>query len=352
MARVLFTVCGVGLGHASRASIIIRELKKKHEIKILTYGDAVEFLEREFDNVEEVDWFKIHFKKGRISKSKTFAFNLPYLPSVSAKNYSKIKKSIDEFKPDVIVSDFDVFGIYASKIFNIPSILISNLHAEKFFQPELNLDEKLEQKLTDDMLLSAFPKPTHCVVTSIIKPTESHENTHFFYSIIDSKIIKAKPVEGTKFLCYFGSEYLEKIIPLLKLFPEKQFVFYGKNSDEKDENIEFRKFSRENWIKDISECNALLCHGGLLTISEAVFLNKPIYVFATKHWFERLFNGSTVQTMGFGLLERKPTKEGLNEFFSRLSEFKKNLKEKKIKVENKELIETINSLIEKETSKK
>jgi uncharacterized protein (TIGR00661 family) len=351
MAKILFSVCGVGLGHASRSKTIIKELMKLHEVKIVSYGDAVNFLEKEFNEINKIYWFKLYYRKNQISKFKTILFNLPLLPSVLLKNYNKFKKIINEFKPDIIISDFDAVGITASKLFNLPSILISNLHAEKFFNPELTLIEKIEQKLSDGIILTFFPKPTHCIVASIIKPEKKIKNTYFFYSVINPEIIKMKSKQGKKILCYFGKEYFNKIIPLLKEFPEKKFVFYGKNVNEKINNIEFKKFSNKEWIKDISECNALLSHGGLLTLNEAIYLNKPIYVIATKQWFERLFNGLTIQKLGFGLLERIPTKTGLEKFFKNHKKYVKNLKNKKNKNENKELIKTINSLIEKEIKK-
>jgi uncharacterized protein (TIGR00661 family) len=351
MAKILFSVCGVGLGHASRSSILIKELQKKHEIKIISYGNAIDFLENKFNKIEKIHWFNLYYRKNQISKLKTILFNALKIPEIFIKNQNKFKKIINEFNPDILISDFEAVSVFFSKKFNLSSILISNLHAEKFFNPKMSLSEKIEKKISDELILKIFPKPTHCIVASIIKPEKKIKNTYFFYSVINPEIIKMKSKQGKKILCYFGKEYFNKIIPLLKEFPEKKFVFYGKNVNEKINNIEFKKFSNKEWIKDISECNALLSHGGLLTLNEAIYLNKPIYVIATKQWFERLFNGLTIQKLGFGLLERIPTKTGLEKFFKNHKKYVKNLKNKKNKNENKELIKTINSLIEKEIKK-
>ena len=49
MARVLFTVCGIGMGHAARSSVIIKELMKEHEVLVVSYGDGYNFLKEQFD---------------------------------------------------------------------------------------------------------------------------------------------------------------------------------------------------------------------------------------------------------------------------------------------------------------
>ncbi|MFH1588697.1 MAG: glycosyltransferase family protein, partial [Candidatus Diapherotrites archaeon] len=245
MAKILYTVCGVGLGHASRASILIKELQKKHEVKIVSYGDAVEFLKKEFSGVQEISWFELYYKKEKLSKTKTIAFNLPKAPFVFSGNLLKLKKIIEEFRPDAIISDFDVFGIYAGKLFNIPTILISNLHAEKFIEMKFELSERIEKKFTDDVLVNLFPKPNYTIVSSIEKPEKKRKNTFFYYTIVNPEIMQIKAKEKDYFLAYFSEKTLEKILPLLEKFPGKKFIVYGKNREIKYKNFEFRKFSKK-----------------------------------------------------------------------------------------------------------
>jgi len=57
MARMLYGVCGEGLGHASRSKILINYLKKQnHEIKIIAGGKAYKFLSEEFDDIFKCEW--------------------------------------------------------------------------------------------------------------------------------------------------------------------------------------------------------------------------------------------------------------------------------------------------------
>jgi len=55
MAKILYGVCGEGLGHAIRSEILINYLKNKnYEIRIVAGGKAYNYLSDEFPFVEEI----------------------------------------------------------------------------------------------------------------------------------------------------------------------------------------------------------------------------------------------------------------------------------------------------------
>ena len=64
MAKILFTICGIGRGHATRSSVIIDALMKNHEILIVSYDDAYEFLKKKY-RIERITWFKMLYEKDR-----------------------------------------------------------------------------------------------------------------------------------------------------------------------------------------------------------------------------------------------------------------------------------------------
>ena len=63
MVRILFFVCGVGLGHAGRSQVIIKELMKKHKVRVVSYGDGYNFLQKDFPQMDKLDWFEYKYKK-------------------------------------------------------------------------------------------------------------------------------------------------------------------------------------------------------------------------------------------------------------------------------------------------
>ena len=68
MTRILYSVCGEGMGHASRSRILINYLKKqKHEIKIIAGGKAFNFLSKDFDDIFKCEWPGVVYKNNNQS---------------------------------------------------------------------------------------------------------------------------------------------------------------------------------------------------------------------------------------------------------------------------------------------
>ena len=72
------------------------------------------------------------------------------------------------------------------------------------------------------------------------------------------------------------------------------------NKDEHDGNIIFKPFSEQGFINDLASAKAVIANGGFSFISEAVYLQKPIYSFPIKGQFEQWLNAAYIQKLGFG----------------------------------------------------
>jgi hypothetical protein len=44
MSKILVSLCGVGMGHASRETPLIKELMKSHEVKVTSYNDGFKYI--------------------------------------------------------------------------------------------------------------------------------------------------------------------------------------------------------------------------------------------------------------------------------------------------------------------
>ena len=347
MARVLFTVCGIGMGHAARSSVIIKELMKEHEVLVVSYGDGYNFLKEQFD-VTQINWFRLIYDKDQYKPITTIFYNIPRAPFVFASNFLKLFKISEKFKPDIVVSDFDINGLYVAGLLNIPTITISNMHLMEYERLFANINEKIDYYLTQRPVIKAFDSSNHTIVVSIVKPKAKSKNVYFFYPLLRQEILKAKPKDKGYFLVYNSETQLGGIIPILRKFPKQKFVVRGKKlPDEK--NISFKPmFSDKEFTRDLSNCSGVFCHGGLSLISEAVILKKPVFVFTPKEFSERYYNGKLVEKLGFGLLEEKPSVQGISSFISSLPKFKENLAKSKITAENSKIVRKVKSLIKLE----
>ena len=68
--RIIYSVCGEGLGHAIRSGVIIEELIEKYDILIFASDRAYTYLSQKFENVYEIYGFNTVYENNDGSKQK------------------------------------------------------------------------------------------------------------------------------------------------------------------------------------------------------------------------------------------------------------------------------------------
>ena len=350
MAKILFTICGIGRGHASRSSEIISSLMKKHDVFVVSYGDGYDFLKEKF-RVGQIKWFKMLYDKDSYKGISTIFYNIPRLPFIFANNLSKLHEVVKDFKPDIVISDFDVNGIYIAKLSGIPAITISNMHIMEYAKPTLAINEKIDFILTQETMLKSFAGTDYYIIMHFVKPQTSKKGIFFFYPLVKKHIAGQKPTDKGYFLVYSSDVQLQGIIPLLEKFPAAKFLVVGIGGKVRG-NIEFRKFIDEpEFAEKLAGCTAFLSHGGLTSMSEALALGKPVYTFSSKKFFERFYNGKIAEKLGVGFLEEHPTFEGISKFFSEIPKYKEAIIKMKFTPENDKIMAKIEEIIIQEKKK-
>ncbi|MBU0758648.1 MAG: hypothetical protein KKF44_11370, partial [Nanoarchaeota archaeon] len=62
MARILFSMAGMGMGHVTKSSVIIDYLiKKGHVLLLSSFGKGFEYLKERYDNVIDVEGYYITY---------------------------------------------------------------------------------------------------------------------------------------------------------------------------------------------------------------------------------------------------------------------------------------------------
>jgi len=135
--KILFLINGLGLGNSTRCSAIIENLVKKNcEISIITSGNGEWFFKNKdyIKNLHTIEEIKYGSKDNKINIFETLK-GVPKTYGTIKKNSERIIKIINEYKPDVLVTD----SVYLSnkiKKLGIPIVAINNadIVIEKFKQ--------------------------------------------------------------------------------------------------------------------------------------------------------------------------------------------------------------------------
>jgi len=302
--KILYGVPGEGMGHATRSKVVIDYLiSKGHEIRIVASDRAFKFLDKSFPGCAiEIKGFHFAYKNAEVSKSGTFMLIL----KSAAKNlvFNKTQKQLLEqnFKPDMVISDFESFSFVYAKLHKLPIISIDNMQV----MDRCKLDIKIVKEERNNYLLAKgivkfkVPRCHHYFITSFFDAQIKKANTTLVPPIIRKEIQDAKTSKGNHIIMYQTSSTLKTVKETLHQFPQEQFLVYGMNKEEQDKNITFKPFSEAGFIKDLASAKAVIANGGFSFISEAVYLKKPVYSFPINKQFEQWMNAAYLDKLGYG----------------------------------------------------
>lgn len=323
--KILYGVCGEGLGHSSRAKTIIPYLESRgHEVKIIAYGQAIPVLKKEGFEVFKIRGATLKYKKGRLKKRETIKASLKNL-------FFNIKKSrqicnLMKEKFDLCISDFEFTTAILSSLYSLPLISLDNQH--RTANLELEIPKKYQKVFFYAYLITKIvaSKADFYIITSFAKgkiKEKYKQNTFIVPPVIRPEIKILKPKKENFVLVYLTKKDA-RIFKILKQIPEK-FIVYGFKDKGKDKNIIYKK-TGSYFIKDLSRCKAVIATAGFTLISEALYLKKPYLAFPLNNQFEQLTNALFLKQVGFGDYSDKPEKSKIENFLKNLEEYRKKMK--------------------------
>ncbi len=349
MAKIIYGISGQGFGHAARSHEVLDHLKEMgHEILVFTYGQALFLLEKDF-KVVEIPGLGLYYKDNKLVYWRTFFQNAQKMASQS-KNWLKLNKIFKEFGPDVVITDFEPMSALMAKTEKVPLISLDNQH--QITNAKIKLPWRYTRDLMADKVVikSMVWGADSYLVTSFFETPIKKKNTFVFPPIVRREIMALEPKKEDYFLVYQNSEF-DHIVEVLKNYPNFKFVvFLGDHKEGVDGNVEFKKYSQEDWLKYLANCKGIIATAGLSLISEALYLSKPYLAVPLKKQVEQVINAEYLQKMGYGLYQLDFTKDGFDKFVAKLPELERNLSQYDRK-DNSAIFAKLDELVGKFTGK-
>jgi len=325
MIRILYGVCGIGLGHAIRSKILINYLKEKNfDIRIVAGGKAYSFLSKEYSFVEEIESVKFVFKDNKTRLFYTVLQTLYRTITRSFSSFLKVRGIIKDFKPELIITDAEPISHIAARISSIKRISIDNPHALLYRKYKVNRSEFLSWFLLIFALKISIFGADKYIIYDYFDEQIDNQRVLFIKPLIQQELLKQKPRYGDYIFVYQSLTDNNFVCNALKKIDEK-FIVYGFNKNLIDKNLIFKQFNQDELFQDISCAKAVITNGGFNVISEALYLKKPIYCLPIKYQFEQILNGKFVEKLGAGISKVDLDEKNLKEFLSNLDYYKKNL---------------------------
>lgn len=347
---IFYCICGEGMGHAIRSSVIIDRIKDKYDVYIFSSDRAYKYLNEKFDNVYKIGGFNTVYINNKISNTKTLINALKRNPLNIKEGYEELYKKARKLSPDVIVTDFEIYATMVSKLLSIPLISLDNIHMitqTAIDYPPKHQGEMLKAK---GVIKSYVIKPKIHILTSFFYPKIKPKKRAVLYPpVIREDILKLEPTIEDHIIVYQTSKESVKLVEQLKSLNEK-FIVYGFNKDEVDKNLTYKLFNENEFYNDLASAKAVICNGGFTFISEAISLKKPIYSVPAIGNFEQTLNGFYVQKLGYGEYHEEMSPKKVEKFLKRLPKYQEKLAKVK-KTNNDGIVNELIYRIEKYSKK-
>lgn len=347
---IFYCICGEGMGHAIRSSVIIDRIKDKYDVYIFSSDRAYKYLNEKFDNVYKIGGFNTVYINNKVNNTKTLINALKRNPLNIKEGYEELYKKARKLSPDVIVTDFEIYATMVSKLLSIPLISLDNIHMitqTAIDYPPKHQGEMLKAK---GVIKSYVIKPKIHILTSFFYPKIKPKKRAVLYPpVIREDILKLEPTIEDHIIVYQTSKESVKLVEQLKSLNEK-FIVYGFNKDEVDKNLTYKLFNENEFYNDLASAKAVICNGGFTFISEAISLKKPIYSVPAIGNFEQTLNGFYVQKLGYGEYHEEMSPKKVEKFLKRLPKYQKKLAKVK-KTNNDRIVNELIYRIEKYSKK-
>lgn len=322
MANILYGVNGEGAGHSTRANEVLAHLVARgHQVHVASFDRGLRNLQERFE-VTEIYGFRLAYVNNRVRYKRTIARNLLSAPQ-AAKSLSRLKKLVDEWKIDLVITDFESLTCHVGHTKGLPVVSIDNQHcltnAVVSYPKQYRRDAAAAKLVTRLMT----PRADAYLVISFFTAPIRKRNTFLFPPLLRQQILSAKPTTGEHVVVYVTSPapVLAKLLSSVR----GRFVAYGFGREGQEGNILYKKPSLEGFFDDLVSARAVVANAGFSLVSEALHLGKPYLAVPVSHQFEQIFNAYWLEKSGYGAYWDDLNQERVEAFLYNLPHYRESL---------------------------
>jgi uncharacterized protein (TIGR00661 family) len=325
MARILYGVHGTGHGHAMRALAVARHYPQ-HEFRFVSHSHGAALLRHEHAVVEcynpetPVAAHRVTSTAALGSALRTFR-RQPHLTRL-------LLQEIEQFKPDVALTDYEYFVPRASRAAGLPCLSFDHQHIVTCAHHRMPAYQYVSYAATFAAIRGLFSHASEYLVTSFYRPPLRHGAcARLVPPILREQALQHRPSDGGHVLAYHGYSTSKGFFDFLRAIP-RPVKLYGSNLVRDDGNLQFKANSEEEFLADLAGSSYVVCGAGHTLISEALYFGKPLFVLPIRGAFEQFLNAHYVQQLGYGRYHAglTPPARLVPEFEAGLDGFRANIR--------------------------
>ena len=327
MARILYGIHGTGHGHAMRGLTIARRLGA-HEFLFVANDDAPKILEPEF-RVHRIPNLGTVFRNYQVDVGATVRKAIPLLWH-RQRYVDEVLRLIDQFKPDVCMTDLEYFVPRAAEKAGLHCLTLDHQHVitccrHGWLPPRMWWDHLL-QGITPRYLFR--PTEQNLLVSFYAPPVQPRYHARVVPPILRESVLRLNPRDDGHVVVYQSNSTHRKLVDfLLQATDRPCYVFGYDRTEGREGNVIFMKKSEEGFLKLLEGCSYVIQGGGHTLMTEALHLGKPILSLPLKAMVEQCFNALYLERLNYGMQADMMTLEPalLRRFEERLPEFRASI---------------------------
>lgn len=304
--KILYGVVGEGMGHAMRSRVVLERLTAQgHEIHVMASSRAADFLAARFSGVRRIHGFHIVYEENRVRRGATLWSNVVAGTAALPRNLEAYFELIREFRPELVISDFESWTWAYAKLHGLPILSIDNqqIIARCRHPKELIRGHETDFRVTRAFVRGKLPGCDHYLATTFFYPETCRPRTALIPPILRPEILAAAPRRGDHLLVYQTAEGYQDLLQTLTETGLECRIYglrRGLQEEQVEGNLRFRPFSESGFVEDLATARAVIAGGGFTTLGEAVYLRKPTLSVPVGGQFEQVLNARWLERLGYG----------------------------------------------------
>ncbi len=332
MARIVYALTDQGRGHGSRVTAIAEQLEARgHELLFVCGGVAHQIMVDAGRRAIEVPVLRSTMHNNRIRLWFSLA-SMGVQQIQTAGTVGRLAQQLAEFRPDLLVSDFETFSVRAARRLKVPVLAFNHqqvLTKTKFEVPPEYAWDAWVAKL---VINTASPRDAaHVLVSSFFFPELiDPKGTTLIGPIYRRAVLDLQPEDGDEVLVYHNDPagydaFIEELAAV-----DARFVLYNFRKPEDPSrypNLRFEEPSVAGFLADLRRARAVIASAGYTLMCEAMLLKKPQLAIPNQGIFEQTLNAIYLEKMGLGeaVHARMATTAQISAFLSRLDQYRARL---------------------------
>lgn len=357
--KVLFVVTGIGYGDATREHANIEALLKRYpeaEVLVACYDNSFEYFKYKYP-VIKIFGYRMKGREHKFKASK-FATSNYLLPFFWMFGTAHMQFQVNEFYPDLIITDFEPTGIVLGKFVGKKVVAIFGFDPELYREYKAAYKINTKMKIEAEYLIRNYQQANFVIIPSFIKNKKSLEY-HYVNPIMrkvpkldpEKVIMKRLKLKKKPILVMLGgSNYGEKLAltinKIAKQFDE-DFIVFGGDFKISRKNVTYIPFA-ENVFEYLKVCKGVITLGGMISLTEALVMQKPILCYPIIDHIEQQLNAYALRNVIQVEHDHstKKVRKALIKFLKDLPKLNKKVKKYNLKADgSEEVVNVIEGLV-------